>query len=89
MIPDQTAPNISIFVSFSYLQGSRIDDQRSALPHNRPAPTVPDEDFFSLIQKVQSSRLEEQRTDLPDSSATGNQPNHQSTPGKKKKKWAL
>ncbi|KAH3793596.1 hypothetical protein DPMN_147110 [Dreissena polymorpha] len=40
-------------------QGFRIDNQRSALPHNRPAPSVPDEDFFGLIQK-------EQRTSLSD-----------------------
>lgn len=53
--------SLTLFV----LQGSRIEDQRSAMPPPRPAPTVPDEDFFSLIQKVQSSRLEEQRTTLP------------------------
>lgn len=82
---DEDVPDDNFFEMLMRCQGSRIDDQRSALPHNRPAPTVPDEDFFSLIQKVQSSRLEEQRTNLPDSS-TGNQPNPQSTPGKKKKK---
>jgi len=66
------------------VQGSRIDDQRSALPHNnnRSAPTVPDEDFFSLIQKVQSSRLEEQRTILPDK----DEEMHEKQPSVRKKK---
>ncbi|KAH3793180.1 hypothetical protein DPMN_146685 [Dreissena polymorpha] len=64
--------------------GSRIDDQRSALPHNRPAPTVPDEDFFGLIQKVQSSCLEEQRTSLPDKDEIS--PPQQASVKKKKKK---
>jgi G-protein signaling modulator 2 len=54
-----------------------MEDQRSAIPITRPAPTVPDEDFFSLIQKVQSSRLDEQRTRAP------KQP---PDPGKKNKK---
>ena len=68
---------------FIAIKGSRIDDQRSALPHNRQAPTVPDEDFFSLIQKVQSSRLEEQRTILPDKEEE--MPTQQSSIKKKKK----
>ena len=48
-----------------FFQASRIEDQRSSLPCDLPAPTVPDEDFLSLIMRVQSSRIDEQRSDLP------------------------
>lgn len=54
------------------LQGSRLEDQRSALPTDGAtpmppaAPTVPDDDFFALILRFQSSgRLEDQRSSLP------------------------
>ncbi|XP_064649370.1 G-protein-signaling modulator 2-like [Lineus longissimus] len=62
-----TIPDDSFFEMLMRCQGSRIEEQRSALPpeNKKMAPTVPDEDFFSLIQRVQSSRLEEQRTELP------------------------
>ncbi|XP_052221182.1 G-protein-signaling modulator 2-like [Dreissena polymorpha] len=76
-------PDDSFFEMLMRCQGSRIDDQRSALPHNRPAPTVPDEDFFGLIQKVQSSRLEEQITSLPDKDEIS--PPQQASVKKKKK----
>ena len=55
-------PDDSFFETLMKCQGSRIEEQRSSLPNNRPgdlpphAPTVPDEDFFSLIHKLQGSR---------------------------------
>lgn len=47
-------------------QGSRLDDQRCALPTpSVRGPTVPDEDFFSLIMRSQAKRMDEQRVTLP------------------------
>lgn len=72
-------PDDSFFEMLMRCQATRLEDQRSPLPEDLPAPTVPDEDFLSLIMRVQSSRIDEQRSDLP-------QKNEPSTPGKKKKK---
>lgn len=50
----------------SLVQGSRLDDQRSAPPPPPTrGPTVPDEDFFSLIVRSQEKRIDEQRVILP------------------------
>lgn len=61
-------------------QGSRLEDQRSALPVlpvvdsetdsptidlRKEGATVPDEDFFSLIMRFQSGRMDDQRAAVP------------------------
>jgi G-protein signaling modulator 2 len=55
---EEQLPDDTFFETLMKCQGSRIEEQRSALPNNRPAPapTVPDEDFFSLIHKLQGNR---------------------------------
>ncbi|CAL4061356.1 unnamed protein product, partial [Meganyctiphanes norvegica] len=61
-------PDDNFFDMLMRCQGSRIEDQRSALPndgHPNTAITVPDDDFFSLIIRFQSGRLEDQRSTLP------------------------
>ncbi|XP_063966038.1 G-protein-signaling modulator 2-like isoform X2 [Lytechinus pictus] len=62
---DRAEPDDDFFEMIIRCQGARIEDQRSTLPIQVPAPTVPDEDFFSLIQRIQSKRIEEQRTIPP------------------------
>ncbi|XP_071820316.1 uncharacterized protein [Apostichopus japonicus] len=62
---DGAVPDDDFFEMLMRCQGTRMEDQRSSFPSERPAPTVPDEDFFGLIQRIQSRRIEEQRTDAP------------------------
>lgn len=75
------APDDTFLEMLMRCQGTRLEDQRSALPVDepelediqsteltRPNPrgqTVPDEDFFSLILRLQSGRMEDQRASVP------------------------
>eukprot|EP00095_Tigriopus_kingsejongensis_P004284 snap_masked-scaffold2020_size22516-processed-gene-0.3 protein:Tk04284 transcript:snap_masked-scaffold2020_size22516-processed-gene-0.3-mRNA-1 annotation:"hypothetical protein DAPPUDRAFT_22062" len=74
---DENFPDENFFEMLMKCQGTRIEDQRSSLPHEeasssmlQAAPTVPDEDFFSLIQRLQGGRLEDQRASFPRKEAT-------------------
>ncbi|KAI9555773.1 G-protein-signaling modulator 2 isoform X4 [Daphnia magna] len=62
-------PDENFFEMLMRCQGTRLEDQRSALPDTSPrrhrGPTMPDEDFFSLIMRLQSGRLEDQRAEDP------------------------
>ncbi|XP_046652384.1 G-protein-signaling modulator 2-like isoform X3 [Daphnia pulicaria] len=62
-------PDENFFEMLMRCQGTRLEDQRSALPDSSPrrhrGPTMPDEDFFSLIMRLQSGRLEDQRAEDP------------------------
>jgi G-protein signaling modulator 2 len=62
-------PDDNFFEMLMRCQGTRLEDQRSALPDSSPrrprGPTMPDEDFFSLIMRLQSGRLEDQRAEDP------------------------
>jgi G-protein signaling modulator 2 len=68
---DNSAPDDAFLEMLMRCQGSRLEDQRSSLPEEPPAPearkapTVPDEDFFSLILRLQSGRMEDQRAAVP------------------------
>lgn len=63
---DATEPDDQFFDMLVKCQGSRLDDQRCALPPpSARGPTVPDEDFFSLIMRSQAKRMDEQRVTLP------------------------
>nr|CAG4636141.1 EOG090X05CB [Eubosmina coregoni] len=69
-------PDENFFEMLMRCQGTRLEDQRSALPDTSPrrhrGPTMPDEDFFSLIMRLQSGRLEDQRAENPSPAATTN-----------------
>uniref|UniRef100_A0A3B4AYC3 G protein signaling modulator 2 n=1 Tax=Periophthalmus magnuspinnatus TaxID=409849 RepID=A0A3B4AYC3_9GOBI len=59
---DNAEPDDDFFDMLVKCQGSRLDDQRCALPAPQVrGPTVPDEDFFSLIMRSQAKRMDEQR----------------------------
>ena len=64
-----TLPDDNFFEMLMRCQGTRLEDQRSALPDSSPrrprGPTMPDEDFFTLIMRLQSGRLEDQRAEDP------------------------
>uniref|UniRef100_A0A3B4AYB5 G protein signaling modulator 2 n=1 Tax=Periophthalmus magnuspinnatus TaxID=409849 RepID=A0A3B4AYB5_9GOBI len=63
---DNAEPDDDFFDMLVKCQGSRLDDQRCALPAPQVrGPTVPDEDFFSLIMRSQAKRMDEQRVTLP------------------------
>lgn len=63
---DNAEPDEDFFDMLVKCQGSRLDDQRCALPTpSVRGPTVPDEDFFSLIMRSQAKRMDEQRVTLP------------------------
>ncbi|GCB63149.1 hypothetical protein scyTo_0007348 [Scyliorhinus torazame] len=63
---DSKEADDSFFDMLVKCQGSRLDDQRCALPQPvRKCITVPDEDFFSLILRSQAKRMNEQRVALP------------------------
>nr|CAG4646227.1 EOG090X05CB [Macrothrix elegans] len=69
-------PDDHFFEMLMRCQGTRLEDQRSALPESSPrrhrGPTMPDEDFFSLIVRLQSGRLEDQRAEDPSPLITAN-----------------
>nr|CAG4647869.1 EOG090X05CB [Moina brachiata] len=69
-------PDENFFEMLMRCQGTRLEDQRSALPDSSPrrhrGPTMPDEDFFSLIMRLQSGRLEDQRAENPSPLVTAN-----------------
>lgn len=68
---DNAEPDDDFFDMLVKCQGSRLDDQRCALPTPQVrGPTVPDEDFFSLIMRSQAKRMDEQRVTLPLSTNT-------------------
>jgi len=71
-----TLPDENFFEMLMRCQGTRLEDQRSALPETSPrrprGPTMPDEDFFSLIMRLQSGRLEDQRAEDPSPIVIGN-----------------
>lgn len=68
---DSNEPDEDFFDMLVKCQGSRLDDQRCALPTSQArGPTVPDEDFFSLIMRSQAKRMDEQRVTLPLSTHT-------------------
>jgi len=71
-----TLPDENFFEMLMRCQGTRLEDQRSALPETSPrrprGPTMPDEDFFSLIMRLQSGRLEDQRAEDPSPIITAN-----------------
>lgn len=68
------------WVQISFMQGSRIEDQRTELPRvmpveaapePKPAPkeearakTIPDDDFFAQLMKAQAGRMEDQRASV-------------------------
>ncbi|XP_066512158.1 G-protein-signaling modulator 2-like isoform X2 [Hoplias malabaricus] len=59
-------PDDQFFDMLVKCQGSRLNDQRCALPRAPiRGPTVPDEDFFNLILRSQAKRMDEQRVTLP------------------------
>nr|CAG4640828.1 EOG090X05CB [Eulimnadia texana] len=67
-LPGGALPDDNFFEMLMRCQGTRLEDQRSALPETASpkrsrGPTMPDEDFFSLIMRLQSGRLEDQRAD--------------------------
>ncbi|CAH2103482.1 unnamed protein product [Euphydryas editha] len=68
-----TRPEDDFMEIIARVQGSRLDDQRSELPAQKPKERPPlDDDFFSLIMRAQSGRMEDQRASIPFKESTGN-----------------
>lgn len=68
---DQPEGDDDFFDMLIKCQGSRLNDQRCAVPPpTSKGPTVPSEDFFSLILHAQTKRMDGQRVLLPSNSAS-------------------